>query len=83
MLPLNDALNQPKHKLGIDWRVFLAIAAFAGVVIMLASLLAGIALFLVLPAAVRLLTRRDPQIFRLWGLSFLQSAHYDPGKVAR
>jgi hypothetical protein len=29
------------------------------------------------------ITRRDSQIFRLWALSFLQKAHYDPGKAAR
>jgi hypothetical protein len=37
-------------------------------------------LFPTLLSAGALLTKREPQMFRLWILSFRLSSHYDPGK---
>lgn len=79
--PLNDALNRPKTKLGIDWRLLLAITAMAAIAAIFVNLLLGLALLVVLPPAVHRVTKRDPQLFQLWALSFLQRAHYDPGKA--
>ncbi|MBV9811354.1 MAG: VirB3 family type IV secretion system protein, partial [Acetobacteraceae bacterium] len=47
------------------------------------NLILGAVLLLALPAAARRITRHEPQIFRLWRLSWSQRAHYDPGKVRR
>ena len=81
--PLNDALNRPKNKLGIDWRLLLGITALAALAAIFVNLILGIALFAVLPPIVYRVTKRDPQLFRLWALSCLQRAYYDPGKAAR
>ena len=81
--PLNDALNRPKRKVGIDWRILLAITATAAIAAMAVNLVLGVALLAGLPPAVHHMTRRDPQLFQLWAMSFLQRAYYDPGKLAR
>jgi hypothetical protein len=78
---LNDALNKPKNKLGMDWRIALGCLSLAVVVALFIHILLGFILLFVLPVLARLITRRDEQIYRLWSLSFLQKAHYDPGKV--
>jgi hypothetical protein len=78
---LNDALNKPKNKLGMDWRIALGCLSLAVVVALFIHILLGFVLLLVLPVLARLITRRDEQIYRLWSLSFLQRAYYDPGKV--
>jgi type IV secretory pathway VirB3-like protein len=79
--PVNDALNKPKNKLGIDWRIALGCLTLAIAVALFVHILLGLILLFVLPAIARLITRKDEQIYRLWSLSFLQKAHYDPGKV--
>lgn len=80
--PLNDALNKPKSKLGLDYRVALGCLGLGVCVALFVNFLLGVALLFVLPAAIRFALRKDPQLYRLWCLSFLQSAHYDPGKRA-
>lgn len=80
-LPLNDALNRPKRKLGIDWRLLLGITALAAIAAIFVNLILGVALMVALPPVVRHITKHDPQLFQLWALSFLQKAYYDPGKV--
>jgi type IV secretory pathway VirB3-like protein len=82
-VPLNDALNKPKNKLGIEWRIALGCVAAAVAAALFIHMLLGLVLLFVLPAVARLITRQDQQILRLWSLSFLQKAHYDPGKVSR
>ena len=80
-IPLNDALNKPKTKLGLDYRVALGCVGTGVCVALFVHLLPGMVLLFALPAAVRLALRKDRQLYRLWCLSFLESAHYDPGKV--
>ena len=80
LVEVNGALNRPTTKFGVDYR-------YLGVCFLLSI---GVFLFgskwfacLMLPsltAAGALLTRRDPQMFRLWLLSFKLSSYYDPGK---
>lgn len=83
LTPLNDALNRPKRKLGLEWRLWLAVLALVLIVVIFMSTFLALALFLALPPLLGCGTRRDPQFFRLCGLSFLQRAYYDPGKVTR
>jgi len=82
-IPLNDVLNKPKTKLGLDYRVALGCVGTGICVTLFVHLLLGIVLMFALPVAVRLALRKDRQIYRLWCLSFLQSAYYDPGRVER
>jgi hypothetical protein len=81
--PWNDSLNKPKHKLGLEYRVALACLAVGVCVALFVQLLFGIVLGIALPAALRFALRKDRQLYRLWCLSFFQSAYYDPGKVGR
>jgi hypothetical protein len=81
--PWNDSLNKPKDKLGLDYRVALTCLAIGVCVALFFQLLLGIAVLIGLPAALRFALRRDRQLYRLWCLSFFQSAYYDPGKVGR
>jgi hypothetical protein len=82
-IPLNDALNKPKNKLGLDYRVALGCIGIGMSVAMFVHFLLGIVLAFALPAVVRFALRKERQLYRLWCLSFVQSAHYDPGKVRR
>jgi len=81
--PLNDALNKPKTKLGLDYRLAGLCVGIGVCAALFLNLLFGIALAILLPAAIRFSLRKDPQLYRLWCLSFLQRAHYDPGKARR
>ena len=79
-IPLNDALNKPKNRLGLDYRLALGCLGVGVCVALFVSVLLGIVLCFTLPVALRFALRKDPQLYRLWALSFLQNAHYDPGK---
>lgn len=81
--PVNDALNKPTSKLGLDYRVAAGCLGIGIVVALFLNLVLGLTLLFVIPAAVRFALRKDPQLYRLWCLSFLQGAYYDPGKVKR
>ena len=80
LLEINPALNKPTTKFGVDYR-FLAACFFISVVVFLfgPKLLACLMLPSLI-AAGALLTKRDPQMFRLWLLSFKLGCYYDPGK---
>jgi type IV secretory pathway VirB3-like protein len=80
LLEINAALNRPTTKFGMDYRIlgvclFLSIAMF-----LLASKILACLLLPGLIATGAGLTRKDPQMFSLWILSFRLAAHYDPGK---
>jgi type IV secretory pathway VirB3-like protein len=80
LLEINPALNKPTTKFGVDYR-FLAACFFISVVVFLfGSKLFACLMLPSLIAAGALLTRRDPQMFRLWLLSFKLASYYDPGK---
>jgi len=77
---INGALNRPTTKCGVDYRIlaacgFVSIAAF-----LFASKVFACLLFPTLLMIGAQLTKREPQMFRLWILSFRLSSHYDPGK---
>lgn len=82
-IALNDALNKPKLKAGLDWRVWVGCAAVALLVSVTLSILFGIALLFALPFGLLYFFRKDAKIFQLWQLSFLQNSYYDPGKAMR
>jgi type IV secretory pathway VirB3-like protein len=80
---LNDALNQPTSKFGIDFRLLLLIVGLSAAAFFALSNVLGLVLLLGLPAVARFFLRKDPQIFRLGALSLWQSAYYDPGKTKK
>ena len=82
-IPVNDSLNKPKLKAGLDWRVWIGCTAVALLVGLTISILFGIALLFALPIGLLYFFRKDARIFQLWQLSFLQQSYYDPGKAMR
>ena len=80
LIEINGALNRPTTKFGVDYR-YLGVCFLLSIVVFLfgSKWLACLMLPALMSAGV-LLTKRDPQMFRLWLLSFKLSSYYDPGK---
>ena len=79
-LPINQALNRPRAKLGLElstWMVivFVTVTAFLAGFRMLAILS-----FPTLAGGAWLIVRNHPKMFQLWGLSLSQKSYYDPRK---
>ncbi len=79
-LPINQALNRPRAKLGLDlptWMVivFVTVTAFLAGFRMLA-----IWSFPMLSLGAWLVVRKHPKMFQLYGLSLTQKPYYDPRK---
>jgi type IV secretory pathway VirB3-like protein len=80
LFEINSALNKPIAKFGVDYRI-LALCLFVSIVVFLfASKILACLLLPTLICCGNLLTRKEPQMFRLWLLSFRQTSLYDPGK---
>ena len=77
---INGALNRPTTKCGVDYRLLAACGFVSIVEFLFASKVFACLLFPAFLAAGTLLTRREPQMFRLWILGFRLSSHFDPGK---
>ncbi len=79
-LPINQALNRSRAKLGLDlstWMVivFVTVAVFLAGFRMIAMLS-----FPTLTCGAWLVVRKHPKMFELWGLSLKQKSYYDPRK---
>jgi type IV secretory pathway VirB3-like protein len=79
-LPINQAMNRPRAKLGLDLSTWMAIV-FVNVTVFLVGfrLLAMISLPMMAVGA-WLIVRKHPKMFQLWGLSLGQKSYYDPRK---
>jgi type IV secretory pathway VirB3-like protein len=80
LTPVNDSLNKPTTKAGLDYRVLGGCLILSVFMLLLASKLVAIAFFVVLITASKAITKKDPKMFHLWALSILQASSYDPGK---
>ena len=80
LLEINGALNKPTTKFGVDYRFLCACFVLSIIVFLFGSKLFASLLLPALIGAGALLTKRDPQMFRLWLLSFRLYSYYDPGK---
>lgn len=79
-LPINQALNRPRAKLGLDLSAWMAII-FVTVTAFLAGFrVLAIISFPTLAGAAWLIVRKHPKMFQLWGLSLNQKSYYDPRK---
>ena len=79
-LPINQALNRPRSKAGLElgtWMVivFVSVTAFLAGFRMLAVLS-----FPTLAIAAWLTVRKHPKMFQLIGLQWSKKAYYDPRK---
>jgi type IV secretory pathway VirB3-like protein len=79
-LPINGALNRSRTKLGLELGTWMVIV-FVSITVFLAGLrLIAIASFPILVGAARLVVRKHPKMFQLWGHSLQQKSYYDPRK---
>ncbi len=79
-LPINQALNRPRAKLGLELSTWMVIV-FVTVTIFLAGFrLLAILSFPTLAGGAWLIVRKHPKMFQLWGLSLNQKSYYDARK---
>ena len=79
-LPINQALNRPRAKLGLNLSTWMVIV-FVTVAVFLAGFrILAIFGFPTLAGGAWLVVRKHPKMFELWGLSLQQKSYYDPRK---
>jgi type IV secretory pathway VirB3-like protein len=79
-LPINQAMNRPKTKLGLDLSAWMAIVFVTVTVFLVGLRMLAIFSFPTLVGAAWLIVRKHPKMFQLWGLSLSQKSYYDPRK---
>ena len=79
-LPINQALNKSRAKLGLELPTWMVIVFIAIVVFLLGFRLLAILSFPLLVGAAWLIVRKHPKMFQIWGLSLNQKSYYDPRK---
>ena len=79
-LPINQAMNRSRGKLGLELGTWMVIA-FVSVLVFLAGFrMVAIVSFPMLAGGAWLIVRKHPKMFKLWGLSLSQKSYYDPRK---
>ena len=79
-LPISQALNRPRAKLGLDLSAWMAIVFVSVTVFLVGFRLVAMIAFPTLAAGAWLIVRKHPKMFELWGLSLSQTSYYDPRK---
>ncbi len=79
-LPINQALNRPRAKLGLDLSAWMAIAFVCVTVFLVGFRIVAVLAFPMLAGCAWLIVRKHPKMFQLWGLSLSQRSYYDPRK---
>src|ERR1700744_2548444 len=79
-LPINQAMNRPRAKLGLDLSTWMAIVFVNVTVFLVGFRLLAILSFPTMAVAAWLIIRKHPKMFQLWGLSLNQKSYYDPRK---
>jgi type IV secretory pathway VirB3-like protein len=79
-LPINQALNRPRAKLGLDLSAWMAILFVSVTVFLVGFRIVAMIAFPSLAAGAWLVVRKHPKMFELWGLSLSQRSYYDPRK---
>ena len=79
-LPINQALNRPRAKLGLDLSTWMAIVFVNVTVFLVGFRMLAILSFPTMAGAAWLIVRKHPKMFQLWGLSLNQKSYYDPRK---
>ncbi len=79
-LPINQALNRPRAKLGLDLTAWMAIVFVCVAVFLVGFRLPAMLAFPTLACGAWLIIRKHPKMFQLWGLSLGQRSYYDPRK---
>lgn len=79
-LPINQALNRPRAKLGLDLTTWMAIVFVCVTAFLAGFRLTAVLAFPTLAVSAWLIVRKHPKMFQLWGLSLSQKSYYDPRK---
>jgi type IV secretory pathway VirB3-like protein len=79
-LPINQAMNRPRAKLGLDLSAWMAIVFVTVTVFLVGFRMQAIVSFPLLVGAAWLIVHKHPKMFQLWGLSLSQKSYYDPRK---
>jgi type IV secretory pathway VirB3-like protein len=79
-LPINQALNRPRAKLGLDLSAWMAIVFVSVTVFLVGFRVVALIAFPSLTIGAWLIVRKHPKMFELWGLSLSQRSYYDPRK---
>ncbi len=79
-LPVNQAMNRSRAKLGLDLPTWLVIAFVSTAVFLVGFRMIAVLSFLMLTLGAWLIVRKHPKMFQLWGLSLNQKSYYDPRK---
>jgi type IV secretory pathway VirB3-like protein len=79
-LAINQALNRPRAKLGLDLTAWMAIVFVCLTVFLVGFRILAIVIFPMLLVGAWLIVRKHPKMFQLWGLSLIQKSYYDPRK---
>ena len=77
---INQALNRPRAKLGLDLSAWMAIVFVCVTVFLVGLRMLAILSFPTLAGGAWLIVRKHPKMFQLWGLSLGQKSYYDPRK---
>ena len=77
---INQALNRPRAKLGLDLTAWMAITFVCIAVFLVGFRLLAIMAFPSLAIGAWIIIRTHPKMFQLWGLSLTQKSYYDPRK---
>ena len=79
-MSINQALNKPRSKLGLDLTAWMVIVFLTITVFLVGFRMLAILSFPMLMAGTWLIVRKHPKMFQLWGLSWMQRSYYDPRK---
>ena len=79
-LPINQALNKPRAKLGLDLSTWMVIVFVSVTAFLFGFRLLAILSFPTLVGGAWLTIRKHPKMLQLYGLRFGQYDYYDPRK---
>lgn len=79
-LPINQALNRPRAKLGLDLAAWMTIVFVSATAFLAGLRIVALTSFPMMIGAAWLIVRKHPKMFELWGLSLSQRSYYDPRK---
>ena len=79
-LPINQAMNRPRAKLGLDLSAWMAITFVTVTVFLVGFRMLAVFSFPMMVGGAWLIVHKNPKMFQLWGLSLSQTSYYDPRK---
>ena len=80
-LPINQAMNRSRAKLGLELPAWMAIVFVSIAVFLVGFRVMAVISFPIMVAAAWLTVRKHPKMFTLWGHSLYQKSYYDPRKT--